>query len=74
MERTREVVITGTGVVSPIGVGNDAFWTSLEAGRSGVRELTPAEGRCNTFRFGAPLAEFESIAPQFPVFRVVTTK
>lgn len=39
----REVVITGIGIVSPIGIGVDPFWDSLSAGRSGVRhgELFP---------------------------------
>jgi 3-oxoacyl-[acyl-carrier-protein] synthase II len=32
----RRVVITGVGVVSPIGIGNDSFWSSLMAGRSGI--------------------------------------
>ncbi len=32
-------MITGVGVVSPIGVGKEAFWASLSAGRSGVRYL-----------------------------------
>jgi 3-oxoacyl-[acyl-carrier-protein] synthase II len=32
-------VITGVGVVSPVGVGNDAFWKSLLAGRSGIGPL-----------------------------------
>jgi 3-oxoacyl-[acyl-carrier-protein] synthase II len=35
----REVVITGVGVVSPIGIGRDAFWEALRAGRSGVRTI-----------------------------------
>ncbi len=30
------VVITGVGVVSPIGIGNDSFWRNLVAGRSGI--------------------------------------
>lgn len=34
-----EVVITGVGVVSPIGIGREAFWDSLRLGRSGVRRL-----------------------------------
>lgn len=36
METGPEVVITGVGVVSPIGVGKDDFWTSIMEGRSGV--------------------------------------
>src|SRR3990170_1814012 len=39
MAPTREVVITGVGVVSPIGIGNEPFWTSLCKGRSGVRSF-----------------------------------
>lgn len=32
----REVVISGLGVVSPIGIGIEPFWNSLAAGKSGV--------------------------------------
>jgi 3-oxoacyl-[acyl-carrier-protein] synthase II len=32
----RQAVITGLGIVSPIGIGIDAFWTSARAGRSGI--------------------------------------
>lgn len=35
----REVVITGLGIVSPIGVGRDEVWQSLSAKRSGVRPI-----------------------------------
>ncbi len=33
----RDVVITGIGIVSPIGIGVDPFWKSLSEGRSGIR-------------------------------------
>src|SRR5205085_8759777 len=36
----RRVVITGMGVVTPIGIGVEAFWDSLKNGRSGVGLLT----------------------------------
>jgi 3-oxoacyl-[acyl-carrier-protein] synthase II len=36
----RRVVITGMGVLSPLGVGLDAFWDGLVHGRSGVRRIT----------------------------------
>jgi len=35
----RRVVVTGIGPVSPIGVGRNAFWESLLAGRGGVRRI-----------------------------------
>ncbi len=33
------VVVTGIGVVSSVGIGKDAFWTGLLAGKSGVTAL-----------------------------------
>ena len=35
----RRVVVTGLGVVTPIGTNVDDFWASLKAGKSGVSEL-----------------------------------
>ena len=36
----RKVVVTGVGVVSPVGIGRDEFFAHLLAGRSGIRHLT----------------------------------
>lgn len=36
----RRVVVTGLGLITPIGVGKEAFWTGLQQGRSAVREVT----------------------------------
>ena len=36
----RRVAITGFGIVSPIGVGREAFWDSLAQGRGGVAPIT----------------------------------
>ncbi|GAB2993809.1 beta-ketoacyl-ACP synthase II [Streptomyces pseudoechinosporeus] len=36
----RRVVVTGSGVVSPVGNSTEAFWQSLLQGRSGVRPVT----------------------------------
>src|SRR5437773_8226135 len=38
--RMRRVVATGLGVVSPLGIGIDAFWDHLSRGVSGVRRIT----------------------------------
>jgi len=36
----RRVVITGLGVISPVGSGAEKFWESLKAGVSGIRPIT----------------------------------
>lgn len=37
---SRRVVITGVGVVSPIGIGKENFWQSLSQGKSGIDQIT----------------------------------
>ena len=37
----RRIVVTGQGVVSPLGAGTEAAWARLIAGRSGLRRLPP---------------------------------
>ncbi len=59
MVQSREVVLTGVGVVSPIGIGNDAFWTSLEQGRSGVRTLPALQNLGLPTEFGAEITDFD---------------
>jgi len=36
----RRVVITGLGIVSPVGIGVDNAWASIVAGRSGITRIT----------------------------------
>ncbi len=36
----RRAVITGLGVVSPVGIGSDATWDNLVNGRSGIADIT----------------------------------
>jgi len=55
----REVVITGTGVVSPIGVGKHAFWQSLITGTSGVRRLTLFDPSALPVPFGGEISDFQ---------------
>jgi len=45
----RRVVITGLGVVSPVGTGISKFWDSLKTGKSGIERIThfdPARFDC----------------------------
>jgi 3-oxoacyl-[acyl-carrier-protein] synthase II len=38
--RSRRVVVTGLGLVSPVGVGVEESWAALVAGRSGIAPIT----------------------------------
>ena len=49
MER-RRVVVTGMGVVSPVGIGVDAFWNALLSGKSGVTPITEFDARISLSR------------------------
>src|SRR5690349_905169 len=59
MTVAREVVISGVGVVSPIGIGRDAFWRSLCEGRSGVRLLPTFDSPDFSVRFGGEVQDFD---------------
>ncbi|WP_050419503.1 beta-ketoacyl-[acyl-carrier-protein] synthase family protein [Bradyrhizobium tropiciagri] len=36
---SRRVAVTGLGVVSPVGVGTESFWSAVKAGNNGVTEI-----------------------------------
>lgn len=57
-----EVVITGLGVVSPIGIGCDRFWSSLVEGRSGVRPIRKFDVSAMPVRIGAEVEDFQPAA------------
>ncbi len=59
MAPQREVVITGIGVVSPIGMGKDPFWQALSAGRSGVRRVGLFEQCGVCAPIGAEIGDFD---------------
>ncbi len=40
MEKRRRVVITGLGVVSPVGSSVEKFWENITAGKSGIGRIT----------------------------------
>ena len=58
---TRRAVVTGIGVVAPGGVGREAFWDLLTAGRTATRRITlfdPTEFRSQI----AAEADFDAVA------------
>jgi 3-oxoacyl-[acyl-carrier-protein] synthase II len=55
----RRVAVTGIGVVSPVGIGVDALWTSLTSGVSGVRPITSFDVSDYPVRFAATMDDFD---------------
>ncbi|AHM56490.1 3-oxoacyl-[acyl-carrier-protein] synthase 2 [Peptoclostridium acidaminophilum DSM 3953] len=55
----KRVVITGVGCVTPIGIGKDKFWDSLEKGVSGVGKLTRFEAPTLATQIAAQVNDFE---------------
>lgn len=55
----QRVVITGLGVVSPIGCGRDPFWSALMAGKSGVDVIRRFDVSAFPVRIGAEVKDLE---------------
>jgi 3-oxoacyl-[acyl-carrier-protein] synthase II len=56
---TKRVVITGLGVVSPIGVGTDIFWQAAVKGTNGVRPLTSIDTTDYKTKTGGEVQNFD---------------
>ena len=70
----RRVVVTGLGVVSPIGIGVDAFWNHLTHGVSGVGRITKFDPAGLPSQIAAEIAGFdpEAYLPRRDVVRTDT--
>ena len=56
----RRVVVTGLGCISPVGNNVDEFWSSLNAGKSGVETITAFDPTDLPVKFSAPVKNFEA--------------
>ena len=61
----RRVVITGMGVISPLGNSKDALWECLAAGRSGVAPLTTVPAAGFPMSVGAEARQFQGKIDEF---------
>ena len=59
LARPRRVVITGMGCVTPLGVGREAFWSSLIAGKSGVRRIEAFDASSSPVKIAAEVPDFD---------------
>lgn len=57
MER-RRVVITGMGIVTPVGIGVNEFWTNVTAGKSGVSVIEGFDASPFRTRIGGEIKDF----------------
>ena len=53
------VVVTGLGVISPVGTGVESFWSNLTAGKSGVGLITRFDASAYSTRFAAEVKDFD---------------
>ena len=54
------VVITGMGAITPVGIGTDAFWQSLIAGKSGIGRITRFDPSEYTTQIAGEVKDFDS--------------
>ncbi len=55
----RRVVVTGLGMVSPVGLDVPSSWESIVAGKSGIKPITHFDVESFSTRFGGPIYGFE---------------
>jgi len=55
----RRVVVTGVGLVAPVGIGTETVWEALKAGRGGVGPITAFDASAFSCRIAGEVKNFE---------------
>ncbi len=59
LKSPRQVVITGFGCVTPIGIGRETYWSSLRSGKSGVRRIESFDPSGFNVQIAAEIPDFD---------------
>ncbi len=80
----KRVVVTGQGVVTPIGIGVQPFWNSLLSGKSGVGPITHFDSSLFDSQIAGEVSDFDPLSflsskevrrsPRFVQFSVLAAK
>lgn len=60
MSQKNRVVITGLGVISPVGIGKETFWNALIRGESGIGPITRFNAECFATRIAGEVKDFRA--------------
>ena len=66
-DKTRRVVVTGLGIVSPVGSTIDKAWTNIKNGVSGIRKITSFDASSFSVQISGSVTDFnadEFISPK----------
>ncbi len=55
----KRVVVTGLGVIAPVGIGKDNFWQALVQGKSGIKPITRFDASELPTRIAGEIRDFE---------------
>lgn len=61
MAHPRRVVITGIGIVSPLGVGAEKNWESMKAGRSGITRISKFDTEDFSSQIAGEVKDFDPL-------------
>src|SRR3974390_2504216 len=62
MVLTRRVVVTGVGLLTPLGIGTEISWEAIRAGKSGIGRITQFDASAFSCRIAGEVKGFDPAA------------